>query len=240
VKLQGKTILLTGGTDGIGLRLARQLRDKGAVLIVAGRTPARIEAAREEGFEVIPADLATPAGVDGVIAGLGERPIDILINNAGMGADHDYRVAAPDPADDERILWLNLHAPIRLIGALIPVLRTRGQAMIVNVTSGLAIAPSAGAPLYCATKAALRSYTQGLRAQLKGTGIHVLEALPPMVDTAMTAAMTGSKITPEECARQILAAMEQGRDEANVGVVKALRAVYSVSPALARSVMLRF
>lgn len=240
MKLQGKTILLTGGTDGIGLRLGRQLRDKGAVLIVTGRTPARIEAARAEGFEVIPADLAGPAGIEAVLAGLGERSIDILVNNAGMGADHDFRVAPPVAEDDERTLWLNLHAPIRLIAALMPTLRARPEAMIVNVTSGLAIAPSAGAPVYCATKAALRSYTQALRAQLKGTGIHVLEALPPMVDTQMTAAMSGSKITPEECARQIASAMEQGRDEANVGMVKALRAVYSMSPALARNVMLRF
>ncbi len=240
MKLQGKTILLTGGTDGIGLRLARQLRDKGASLIVTGRTPARIEAARAEGFEVIPADLAGPAGIEAVLAGLGERSIDILVNNAGMGADHDFRIAPPVAEDDERTLWLNLHAPIRLIGALMPTLRALPEAMIVNVTSGLAIAPSAGAPLYCATKAALRSYTQGLRAQLKGTGIHVLEALPPVVDTQMTAAMGGSKLTPEECARQIIAAMEGSRNEANVGMVKFLRAVYSISPALARSIMLRF
>ncbi|OYU37373.1 SDR family NAD(P)-dependent oxidoreductase [Novosphingobium sp. PASSN1] len=240
MKLQGKTILLTGGTDGIGLRLARQLREKGAMLIVTGRNPERITAAEAEGFEVIPADLAGPDGIAAVIAGLGGRAIDILINNAGMGADHDFRVAPPVPEDDERTLWLNLHAPIRLIAALMPVLRARPEAMIVNVTSGLAIAPSAGAPLYCATKAALRSYTQGLRAQLKGTGILVLEALPPVVDTAMTAGRGNKKLSPEECARQIIAAMETGKDEANVGMVKVLRAVYSLSPALARSIMLRF
>lgn len=240
MKLQGKTILLTGGTDGIGLRLARQLREKGAKLIVTGRTPARIEAARAEGFDVIPADLAGPDGVEAVLAGLAGRPVDILINNAGMGAAHDYREAAPVGADDERTLWLNVHAPVRLIARLMPVLRAQGEAMIVNVTSGLAIAPSAGAPLYCATKAALRSYTQGLRAQLKGTGIHVLEALPPMVDTAMTAGRGNKKLSPEECARQIIAAMESGQDEANVGMVKVLRAVYSLSPALARAIMLRF
>lgn len=240
MKLQDKTILLTGGTDGIGLRLARQLREKGAKLIVTGRTPARIEAARAEGFDVIPADLAGPDGVDAVLDGLDGRAIDVLLNNAGMGAEHDFRVAPPVPEDDERTLWLNLHAPIRLIGTLMPTLRARPEALIVNVTSGLAIAPSAGAPLYCATKAALRSYTQGLRAQLKGTGIHVLEALPPMVDTAMTAGRGNRKLSPEECARQIIAAMESGQDEANVGMVKVLRAVYSLSPALARAIMLRF
>jgi len=240
VNLQGKTILLTGGTDGIGLRLARQLRDKGAALIVTGRTPERIAAAQAEGFEVITADLAGSDGVEAVIAGLAGRPIDVLVNNAGMGADHDFRVAPPREEDDERTLWLNVHAPIRLIGRVMETLRARPEAMIVNVTSGLAIAPNTGSPLYCASKAALRSYTMALRAQLKGTGIHVLEALPPLVDTAMTAGRGSNKLSPEECARQIIAAMESGKDEANVGMVKMLRAVYSLSPALARAVMLRF
>ncbi|GEN98308.1 oxidoreductase [Novosphingobium sediminis] len=240
MKLQGKTILLTGGTDGIGLRLARQLRDKGANLIVTGRTPERIAAAQADGFEVIAADLAGPDGIEAVLAGLAGRDIDVLINNAGMGTAHDFREAPPVEADDERTLWLNVHAPVRLIGRLMPRLRGRGEAMIVNVTSGLAIAPSAGAPLYCATKAALRSYTIALRAQLKSTGIHVLEALPPLVDTAMTAGRGSNKLPPEECARQIIAAMESGADEANVGMVKILRWVYSLSPALARSIMLRF
>ncbi|WP_421838378.1 SDR family oxidoreductase [Novosphingobium sp.] len=240
MNLQGKTILLTGGTDGIGLRLARQLRGKGALLIVTGRTPERIAAAQAEGFEVIAADLAGPEGAEAVIAGLAGRPIDVLINNAGMGAAHDFREAPPLEADDERTLWLNVHAPIRLIGRLMDTLRARPEAMIVNVTSGLAIAPNAGSPLYCATKAALRSYSMALRAQLKGTGIHVLEAMPPLVDTAMTAGRGSNKLSPEECARQIISAMESGKDEANVGMVKVLRAVYSVSPALARSIMLRF
>lgn len=240
MKLQGKTILLTGGTDGIGLRLARQLREKGAQLIVTGRTPERIAAAQADGFEVIAADLAGPDGVEALLAGLGGRPIDILINNAGMGTAHDFRAAPPVEADDERTLWLNVHAPIRLIGRLMPVLRARPEAMIVNVTSGLAIAPNAGSPLYCATKAALRSYTMALREQLKGTRIHVLEALPPLVDTAMTAGRGSNKLPPEECARQIIAAMESGANEANVGMVKFLRRVYSLSPALARSIMLRF
>jgi len=240
VQLNGKTVLVTGGTDGIGLRIARQLRAKGATVIVTGRTAARIAAAQGEGFEVITAELTGPEGVEAVVAGLGSRPLDVLINNAGMGAEHDFRVSPPDPADDERTLWLNIHAPIRLIVRLMPALRARPEAMIVNVTSGLAIAPNAGAPVYCATKAAMRSYTQALRAQLKGTRIHVLEALPPVVETQMTNHRDGKKMLPEECARQIVAAMERGANEANVGMVKFLQAVHSLSPALARRIMLQF
>ncbi len=240
MKLTGKTALITGGTDGIGLRLARQLQAKGAQVIVTGRTPARIGAARAEGLDVIPAELTGPEGVDAVLAGLGARQIDILINNAGMGTDHDFREALPDPAADERILWLNIHAPIRLIVLLMPMLRARPEAMIVNVTSGLALAPSTASAIYCATKAAMRSYTQSLRAQMKGSRVHVIEALPPVVDTAMTAHMTKSKMTPEACAAQIIAAMERNAPQVNVGMVKLLAAVHAISPALARRFMLNF
>ena len=112
--------------------------------------------------------------------------------------------------------------------------------MIVNVTSGLAIAPNTGSAVYCATKAGLRSYGQALRAQLKGTKVHVLEALPPVVDTAMTAGRDSRKMSPDECARQIVAAIERDADEANVGLVKLLQLVNSISPALARKIILRF
>ena len=240
MQLNGKTVLITGGTDGIGLRLSRQLRAKGAAVIMTGRTSARITAAKAEGFEVIAAELTGPEGIEAVLAGLGARPLDVLINNAGMGAAHDFRLAPPTVDDDERTLWLNVHAPVRMITRLMTTLRARPEAMIVNVTSGLAIAPNAGAPLYCATKAAMRSYTQALRAQLKGTTIHVLEALPPVVDTQMTDHRAGKKLSPEECARQIIAAMERNANEANVGMVKFLQAVYSLSPALARRIMLQF
>jgi uncharacterized oxidoreductase len=112
--------------------------------------------------------------------------------------------------------------------------------MIVNVTSGLALAPSTASAIYCATKAAMRSYTQSLRAQMKGSRVHVLEALPPVVDTAMTAHMTKSKMTPEACAAQIIAGMERGAPQVNVGMVKLLAAVHAVSPAFARRFMLNF
>jgi uncharacterized oxidoreductase len=114
--------------------------------------------------------------------------------------------------------------------------------MIVNVTSGLAIAPSARcAALLRAPRLRCAATRRALRAQLKGTGIHVLEALPPVVDTADDRGdAAAAKLAPEACARQIIAAMESGTNEANVGMVKFLRAVYSISPALARSIMLRF
>jgi len=240
MNLNGKTVLLTGGSAGIGREIARQLKAKGASVILTGRDPERLAAMPAEGFEVLAADLSNAAGVDALVAVLGDRPIDILINNAGLGVAHDVREHLPDPDAADGCFYANLAAPVRLTTALLPRLRARPQAAIINVTSGLAIAPNAASSVYCASKAGLRSYTMALRAQLKDEPIRVIEALPPVVDTQMTADRAMSKMPPQECARQIIAALEQGRDEANVGMVKLLRAVYSLSPALARRVMIRF
>jgi len=238
--LTGKTVLLTGGSAGIGREIARQLRAKGAHAILTGRDPARLEAMRAEGFEVLPADLSNVAGVDALVVTIGNRSIDVLINNAGQLIDHDFRKGAPDADAADEGIYANLTAPIRLITALVPRLRTRPQAAIVNVTSGLAIAPAARQPVYCATKAGLRFYTLALREQLKGTSVKVIEALPPVVDTQMNDGNPMKKMSAEECARQIIAAIEQGRDEANIGMTRALRIVESLAPSLARRMTLRF
>jgi len=123
---------------------------------------------------------------------------------------------------------------------MVPKLNARPEAALVNVTSGLAIAPRAGAPVYCATKAGLRSFTKAIRNQLKDTRINVIEALPPVVDTAMTAARPGKKLSAEGCAAEIVAAIESNRSEANVGMVKMLKVVHSISPRLAEAIMIRF
>ena len=107
-------------------------------------------------------------------------------------------------------------------------------------TSRTALAPRAGGPVYCATKSGLRSYTQALRAQLADTAITVTEALPPVVETRMTASRTSKKMPAAECARQIVAGIESGATEVNVGIVKVLQIANSISPALARRFMLQF
>lgn len=239
MELSGKLALVTGGTDGIGHELAVALRARGATVIVAGRDPARIEAVRAEGFEVFGADLSDVAGVEALIDAVKGRPLDILVNNAGRGVA--YQIDQPiDIANVDRCIFLNLNAPIRLVTALLPGLRARPEAMIVNVTSGLAIAPNARSAVYCGTKAALKSYSQSLRAQLKGTRVHVLEALPPVVETRMTVDNPHKKLPAAECARQIVAAMTAGRDEANVGMTRVLKGVHNMAPWLARRIMLRY
>ncbi|WP_108810276.1 SDR family NAD(P)-dependent oxidoreductase [Sphingorhabdus sp. Alg231-15] len=240
MELADKIILLTGGTAGIGREMARQLKEQGAKVVLTGRNQERVQAMRDEGFEVIVADLSNAAGVDALIAELGDKDIDVLLNSAGQLVDHDFRDGEPnaDAADD--CIYANLNAPIRLTAGLMPKLRNRPKATIVNVTSGLAIAPAARTPIYCATKSALRFYTLGIREQLKDTNIRVIEALPPVVDTQMNDGNPMKKMPPEECARQIVVAIERDQDEANIGMTKALRIAETISPGLARNITLRF
>ncbi len=240
MELANKHILLTGGTAGIGREMARQLKEQGANVTLTGRNPERLQAMRDEGFDVIVADLSNAAGVDALISEWKDRDIDVLLNNAGQLVDHDFREGDPDTDAGDVCIYANLNAPIRLITGLMPQLRTRPHAAIVNVTSGLAIAPAARTPIYCATKAGLRSYTLCLREQLKDSNIQVIEALPPVVDTQMNDGNPTKKMPPEECARQIVVAIERDQDEANIGMTKALRIAETISPALARNITLRF
>ncbi len=240
MEIKNKTILLTGGTAGIGREMARQLKAKGAHAVLTGRNPDRTAAMQAEGFEVISADLSNAAGVDALLAEWGERELDILINNAGQLVDHDFRKTPPDPDAADDCIYANLNAPIRLIEGLMTQLQSASEAAIINVTSGLAISPAARQPIYCATKSGLRFYTLALREQLKDTRIKVIEALPPVVDTQMNDGNPMKKMPAEECARQILEAIEKGRDEANIGMTKALRAMESISPVIAKRITLPF
>jgi uncharacterized oxidoreductase len=239
VRIAGKTALVTGGTDGIGLEIARQLKAKGATVVAAGRDPGRLTAAKGEGFETVEADLSTKAGCDRLVAELGGAPLDMLINNAGMGGPSDL-LNEFDLSKTDQAIFLNLNAPMHLIAAFLPNLRERPEAAIVNVTSGLAIAPRAGGPVYCATKAGLRSFTQALRHQLKNTRITVIEALPPVVDTRMTAENPRKKMAPVDCAAEIVRAIGTNKQEAFIGATKLLRVVSELSPAAARRIMIRY
>ena len=239
MELAGKQALVTGGTDGIGLELARQLKGRSARVAVVGRRAELLDRARTEGFDAISADLDSAEGCAALIATWADRPLDLLVNNAGASPPFEAE-GDPQLAGTDKAIFLNLNAPLHLMAGFRNRLAA-ARGTVVNVTSGLAIAPRAGGPVYCATKAGLRSLTMGLRPTYAKLGIHLIEALPPVVDTAMTASRPAKgKMSAPDCAAEIVRGIEADRDEINVGMVKLLRRVYSLSPALARRVMLRF
>jgi len=188
MKTSGNTILITGGSSGIGRALAQRLHDLGNDVIVAGRRHEALEetAAGRDGIHAMTVDVEDATDLRRFAKAVVERfpALNVLINNAGIMRYEDA-TAQRDLADAEATVVTNLLGPIRLIDALVDHLSTQPDSAIVNVTSGLAFVPFPKAPTYSATKAALHSYTQALRVQLKSK-VEVIELAPPGVQTDLT------------------------------------------------------
>lgn len=188
MKTSGNTILITGGGSGIGQALAHRFHDLGNHVVVAGRRRAALEEtiADKPGMSAIEIDVEDPQSIaDFAARVIAAYPaLNVLINNAGIMQSEDLTHES-DLADAEAMIVTNILGPMRLTNALIGHLTSQAGATIVNVTSGLASVPLASAPTYSATKAALHSYTQSLRAQLKDK-VEVIELAPPGVRTHLT------------------------------------------------------
>jgi uncharacterized oxidoreductase len=183
MKPSGNTILITGGGSGIGRELARELHRADNTVIVAGRRIAALEetAAGHSGMATMALDVAdAQAIVDFAARIIAEYPsLNVLINNAGIMRFEDKI----DLAAAEAMISTNLLGPIRLTSALLPHLLAQPQATLVNVSSSLAFVPVIFSPTYCATKAALHSWSVSLRTQLRDTSVEVIEIIPPGVQT---------------------------------------------------------
>lgn len=187
MKISGNTILITGGTSGIGRALAEAFHAEGNQVIVAGRRKPLLDGGTRAnpGMQSAVLDIEDAAAIPRFAAKLtADFPaLDAVIHNAGIMRSE--KLAKGEIADAEATVATNLLGPIRLTAALLPHLLKRPQAMIMTVTSGLAFVPLALTPTYCATKAAIHSWTQSLRYQLKDTKVQVIELAPPYVQTEL-------------------------------------------------------
>jgi len=200
MNLTGNTILITGGGSGIGRGLAEALHALGNQVVIAGRRQQALDetTAANPGMKSLPLDVENPAAIRAFAARVsGEFPaLNVLINNAGIMRAEKLLDQQENLADAEAIMATNLLGPIRLTAALLPHLRQQPRAAIINVSSGLAFVPLALTPTYCATKAAIHSYTQSLRFQLKSTPIEVLEIAPPYVATHLMSGAEDPRAMP--------------------------------------------
>jgi len=187
MKLTNNTILITGGGSGIGLALAKTFRKAGNEVIVSNRSKERLAKAKAEGFAAYEVDMSDAGDIQALARRvMADYPaLNGVIQNAGIMQAENLRTGNSGQVQDETVA-VNLLGPMRLNNALIPHFLEQKSAFIMTVTSGLAFLPSAMFPTYCATKAAIHSYSQGLRYQLQDTPIEVLELAPPYVQTSLT------------------------------------------------------
>ncbi|GAA3866579.1 SDR family oxidoreductase [Celeribacter arenosi] len=243
MKLDGKKILVTGGTRGIGAALVDGLLEKGCeVLVVARDEAALAKLAEREGVSTLAADLAEPDTPRIIARWVADEHSDCagLINNAAI-MDHTFLTRSPLTKLDriEREVTINLIAPIQLTAALLPVLSAQPEAVIVNITSGLALSPIPNAATYCATKAGLSIFTKALRYQVvaEGWNIQLSEAMMTLVDTSLSEGDPLRKYAPAAAARDVLRGVEKGKKVIYIEKVKLLHRIWRISPAIADRIM---
>lgn len=241
MNLENRKVFVTGGTEGIGAAIVHELvRRRARVVTCARNEPSRPLPA---GVVFRRCDLADSADRQALISWLLAEHADtaVLINNAGVQHLMDFHQdsLADIESRSKLELALNLEAPIVLAAGLLPVLSRQPEATIVNITTGLALAPKKSSPVYCATKAALRSFTRALRYQMEEVAPHVRvqEVLPPLVETRMTAGRGRGKMSPEAVAKALVQAIERGVDECHVGKSKLLKVVMHIAPGVAYRIL---
>src|SRR6184192_4570284 len=216
MKIIGRTILITGGSAGIGLAFALKFLDLGNQVIVTGRRQTVLDEvkAKYPKLHTIQGDVADPVQIASLATRVkAEYPkLDVLMNNAGIMLHKNLKVPAADLDGLVSEVNINVAGVIRMNSAFIDIL-TANKGTVISVSSALAFVPLPAAPIYSATKAAIHSYTQSLRFQLEETGVKVIELMPPAVKTDMTTELAeggGSVITTDELVKQSFALLKKG------------------------------
>lgn len=235
MKTTNNTVLISGGSAGIGLEIAKLLSEKGNKVIITGRNEVRLQQAASQlkSVSTIVSDVSNAGDVENLVSQIkSEFPdLNMVINNAGRALVYDIteeNVNAFEKAEDEMLT--NYLSIIRLNEKLLPVLKTNNNPTIVNVSSVVAFVPGALAT-YSASKAALHSYTRYLRLALKNANVKVFELMPPLVDTEFSAPIGGKNGIPASfVAEQFIAGLEEDNYEIRVGQTEDIYRLYLSSP----------
>jgi uncharacterized oxidoreductase len=233
MRTAGNTILVTGGATGIGFSLAEAFDIAGNEVIICGRRESRLKEAKNKlpRIHIKVCDLSKEKERKSLFEWVSSNfsNTNILINNAGIQRMIDFKSGTQDLFDGEDEIEINLKASVHLSAYFIPLLSKHKEAAIINVSSGLAFIPIAAMPIYCATKAAVHSFSLSLRHQLRDTPIKVFEIIPPMVDTELDKGMGGEQgqedrgIPPTEVAKAAIKALKNNEYEIAVGMAQNLR-----------------
>jgi uncharacterized oxidoreductase len=218
MKLTGNTVLVTGGTSGIGRALAEALHDRGNRVIVTGRRQALLDdmSFARPGLVGLALDVDDPASLARFTATIRAHfpELNVLIANAGISRTEDMTSDAWTADDAEAIVQTNILGVVRVAAALLPLLKDKADAAFLATSSALAFVPRADFPTYCASKAFLHSWLQSLRHQMRDVPIEVLELSPPYVQTTLTGAQQASdpRAMPlTDYVAEVLRMLEDGR-----------------------------
>jgi len=239
MKTSNNTILITGGSAGIGLATAKAFLEKGNEVIITGRDAKRLEqaAAQLPGVHTLVSDVSSEAAVEELVQTIRTKfpKLNVLINNAGYAAYHTLAVGEESWKEAEKEIYTNYISVVRLTEKLLPILHQQPAAAVVNVSSITAYAPGLRIPTYSASKAALNSYSKILRLSLQDTNIKVFELMPPLVNTDFSAVIGGAAngIPPEEVAADLLNSMEQDVYSIHTGKTAAIYDLLKESPTAA-------
>jgi uncharacterized oxidoreductase len=233
MQTSGNTILITGGATGIGLSIAEIFLKENNQILVCGRREEKLREAKQKFPELQTrvCDIANAKERQGLYHwATSEFPeINFLINNAGIQREIDLTEGTKDLLNGDDEIEINFQAHVQLTALFIPHLMKLPKAAIMNVTSGLGFVPLAFMPIYCATKAAMHSFTWSLRYQLRKTSIQVIELIPPTVDTELDRGARQSRnqvyrgIPPRPVAEAMLAGLKKDETEITVGQSEGLR-----------------
>lgn len=240
MKLNNKRIVITGGTSGIGYQLVSLLNSNNEVIVIA-KDPDKIKSLVNEYKEVVAykTDLSKQQEIELTADKIIERYgyIDLLINNAAVQYTPCFLDDNFNPKGIEHEIAVNFTAICSLCYKLLPSLLHENKAIILNVNSGLALAPKTESAVYCATKSAMTNFTIALRYQLEKTNIDVQQAFLVIVETAMTEGRGRKKITAAAAAKKIIHGINKEINDHDIGKVKLLRFLLRLAPSLAKKIM---
>lgn len=229
MKLKNSTILITGGTSGIGLEYAKQFVQQGAKVIVTGRDIQKLNKTKEQFPEIIgfQSDINKPEDIEALYHQVTRQfpDLNIIVNNAGVMHSVEINDASVNLNNITDEIDTNFSGTVRMIHQFLPHLMTKKPAAIVNITSGLGFIPFTTSPIYCGTKAGIHIYSQALRLQLKNTNVKVFEIAPPKTDKPLQTAV------PETSSQ----GMMKVSDMVRVSIKGILKDNYEIRPGLSNA-----
>ena len=239
MKLDGNTILITGGTSGIGLESAKEFLKRSNTVIITGRDKKRLERVKSElpQLNTIQSDVSRIEDINALFARVSKEfpALNVVMNNAGVMRTINLHDEGQSLEELTREIDTNFKGPVWMVKRFLPHLKRMPTAAIINVSSGLAFVPLPSSPVYCATKAAMNSFSRSLRVQLKNTKVKVFELAPPATETALFDAKSPdlegvTLMKVDDLVRRFLKGLERDQLEIRPGQANSLKFMNRMAP----------